>query len=197
MMSELQAESVRAFVAIPLPESVRNGLAHAQSELRALLPPGSIAWTRPGNMHLTLRFLGPVDSVRIPEISQRLQATLAGFGGFELVCERLGCFPDLRFPRVVWAWIHDAQDRLLQLQRRVDSAVGEFATQPAEKRFVGHVTLGRPKRIQRKEAERLSRFVEAAVGRKFGGWRCEVVRLIQSDLTPTGSSYTTLDEFRL
>ena len=197
MTVELQAKPVRAFVAIPLPDSVRNGLALAQGELRELLPPRSVAWTKPDNMHLTLRFLGAVDPERIPEVSQRLQAALAGFGGIELICERLGCFPDLRFPRVVWAWIHDAEGRLAQLYLRVDAAVEEIAIKPAEKRFVGHVTLGRPKQIKRKEAEQISSFVEAAVGRRFGGWRCEIVRLIRSDLTPGGSCYTTLDEFRL
>jgi 2'-5' RNA ligase len=60
-------------------------------------------------------------------MTSRLQTALAGFGEFELVCERLGCFPDLRYPRVVWAWVHDAADRLQHLQAQIETAVGAFS----------------------------------------------------------------------
>lgn len=179
-------------MAISAPTEVLATLAEVQRELKTLLPRHSTAWTKPGNLHLTLRFLGNLSAPAVPELEQRLRAALAGFGAFDLICERLGCFPDLRSPRVVWAWVHDATERLQQLQRRVDAAVREFAGKPAEARFVGHITLARPKQIKRPEAERLAQFLEASVNRRFGNWTTREVWLLRSELSPGGSKYHAL-----
>jgi 2'-5' RNA ligase len=167
-------------------------LIAVQHELKQVLPRNSTAWTRPESMHLTLRFLGNVESTRIPELSEKLGAALAGFGEFDVVCERLGCFPDLRYPRVVWAWVHDAGERLAQLHRRVDEAVQGFAEKPAEERFVGHITLARPRQIKRPDAERLAQFIERAAPRRFGDWRVPSVALIRSQLSVAGASYAEM-----
>ena len=190
-------KTVRAFVAIQLPESVRAALRDVPSELKSIMPVRSTAWARPENMHLTLRFLGDVDAVKLPALSQGFRESLAGSGPLELCCERLGCFPDLRFPRVVWAWVHAAGEQLPELAKRVNLTVAEFAAHPPEDRFVGHVTLGRPKGIRRAEAGELAEFVQRAVTREFGRWICHEVELISSELSPSGSRYTTLDVFPL
>jgi RNA 2',3'-cyclic 3'-phosphodiesterase len=187
----------RTFVAIAVPEEVRTELLAAQHDLQTVLPRQAAAWSKPDNMHLTLRFLGNVAATRVLELTNKLRPALTGFGALELICERLGCFPDLRFPRVVWAWVHDEAERLPQLQLRIEAVVREFAEQPAESRFVGHITLARPKQIKRPEAERLARFVEGAVGRTFGRWRAKEVLLLRSELSPGGSKYVELAGFPL
>lgn len=72
-----------------------------------------------------------------------------------------------------------------------------FAEKPAEARFVGHITLARPKLIKRTAAEEVARFMDGEVATQFGRWRAEAVELIQSELSAQGSRYTTLDLFRL
>ena len=188
----LECKTIRAFVAIRVPETVLAKLGEAQHELKGLLPPRSTAWTKPDNMHLTLRFLGNIVPTSIPELENRLHRALIGSGKLDLICERLGCFPDLRYPRVIWAWVHDANERLQELHRRIDGAVREFAEKPTEARFVGHVTLARPKQIKRPDAERLARFVEAAVLRSFGCWSANEVVLMRSELSSSGSKYHEL-----
>jgi 2'-5' RNA ligase len=190
-------KAIRAFIAIRVPEVVLARLAEVQREIKSLLPPRSTAWTKPDNMHLTLRFLGNVAPTGIPKLEDRLRATLTGFGDLDLICERLGCFPDLRYPRVVWAWVHDANERLQELHRRIDDAVKDFAEQPAEARFVGHITLARPKQIKRPEADQLAHFVESAVNRNFGGWSANEVLLMRSELSSGGSKYHELAQVRL
>lgn len=189
--------SLRLFVALPLPAELVTQLIAVQRELRDVLPPHSTAWVKPINLHLTLRFLGDVNAARVPELEQNLRAGLCAQGELNLVCERLGCFPDLRFPRVVWAWVHAADEQLNHLVQAVETAVAPFAEKPADARFVGHVTLARPKQIRRADAERLARFVEGAATRRFGEWRAGVVELIQSRLGPGGSEYTTLATLNL
>jgi 2'-5' RNA ligase len=185
------------FVAIALPDAVQAALMDVQRELKSVLPRHSTAWTKPESLHLTLRFLGNVESTRIAELAEKLGRGMAGFGEFDLVSERLGCFPDLRYPRVVWAWVHDAGERLAQLQRRVNEAVAGFAEQPAEARFVGHITLARPRQIKRADAGRLARFVSDAVSRKFGDWRVQSVALIRSQLSEAGARYEEVAQVNL
>ncbi len=187
-----EADPCRLFVAVALPAAVKAELNRVQGEMRAVLPPQSASWTKPENMHLTLRFLGKVDGGRVPALRAALSDGVAGFGELDLVCERLGCFPDLRFPRVVWAWVHDAEEKLTALAQQVNNAVAPFAEQPAENSFTGHITLARPKQVRRPEAEKLSAFVKGAVNRQFGSWRVCEVELICSELSPAGSRYTTL-----
>ena len=188
----LESKTIRSFIAIRLPEDVLGALATVQRELKTLLPPRSAAWTKRESMHLTLRFLGNVAPTIVPELEARLRTALAGFGQLDLICERLGCFPDLRRPRVIWAWVHDANERLQELQRRTEAAVREFAEKPAEARFVGHITLARPKQVKRPDAERLARLVENAVNRSFGRWSANEVLLMQSELSSSGSKYYEL-----
>jgi len=180
------------FIALNLPDDVRAALRTVQDELREIVLGKSVAWTRPEAMHLTLRFLGNVDAARVPGLSQRLHAALAGFGGCNLVCERLGCFPDLRYPRVVWAGVTGQADALTRLFHRVNEAVSAFAERPAGKRFTGHVTLARLKQIQRPDAERLATFITGAAQREFGDWTARSVSLMQSQLTQTGAIHTEL-----
>ena len=186
------ANPYRLFIALALPPAVKAELGRVQHELRELLPPHSASWTKLDNLHLTLRFLGDVDPGRVPELEQSFRAAATGIGGLDLLCERLGCFPDLRFPRVVWAWVHDVEEKLTALAQQVNEAVAPFAERTAENSFIGHITLARPKQIKRPDAERLAEFVTGAVTRRFGQWRASEVELIRSELLPAGSRYTTL-----
>jgi 2'-5' RNA ligase len=190
-------QTIRLFIASKVPESVKGLLGQAQREMRERLPQAAISWTKPDSMHLTLRFLGNVEVHCVPELKAAVSDVVSGLSRFELVSERLGCFPDLRFPRVVWAWVHDVDDRLPELVKRLEQVVGRFAEKPSEDRFVGHVTLARIRQIDRTAAGKLARSVEDAITRRFGAWTADTVELIQSELSPSGSRYTTLADFRL
>ena len=191
------AEKLRLFLALPVPSEIKAGLSAAQDELRRLLPPRAASWTRAENMHLTLHFLGDVDGQRVEALVAGVGSAAAGFGELPLVAERLGVFPDLRYPRVVWAWVHDEADRLAELQRRVVAATSEFTCEPAEEKFSGHITLARVKQIKRPQAEIIASFLQDAVNRRFGDWTADHLELIRSELSPDGSRYTRLADFPL
>ena len=182
----------RLFVALRLPDEVRAALKLAQQELRDLISPGGASWPRPEHLHLTLRFLGDVDCRQIDELKSVLQTATGMVGLIELRCERLGCFPDLRRPKVAWAGVHDDEERLTALQHEIEAVTGPFTPQPAEARFIGHVTLARLRRCPRPEVERIAEWVEGAVDRRFGSWQAGEIELIRSELSAGGSRYSTL-----
>jgi RNA 2',3'-cyclic 3'-phosphodiesterase len=182
----------RLFVALPVPVEVKARLAAVQQEVRDLLSPGVASWIRPENTHLTLRFLGNVDVARIAALTASLSTSLKKHRQVHLVSEGLGCFPSLRHPRVLWAGVHDAADQLPGLQQRIVSATNAFTGEPAEERFVGHLTLARIKQIKRAQADTISSFVNASVHRGFGEWRADRVELMRSELSGGGCRYTCL-----
>jgi RNA 2',3'-cyclic 3'-phosphodiesterase len=183
----------RLFIAISLPEPVKDEIEKAQAELRRALPGEFVRWTKREQFHLTLRFLGNVDSQRVSALAESLRNASQEFSSLHLRAERIGFFPDARFPRVIWTWVHDEKESLPVLQAAIESGVREFTTENAEGRFTGHVTLGRVKAIKRPQVEILAQLAERLSKIPFGEWTADKVELIRSELASGGSRYTVLE----
>jgi 2'-5' RNA ligase len=188
--------NLRLFVAIAVPDDIKVRLAALQRELRERLGRSAISWTRPENIHLTLRFLGDVQSHRVGELTSALAAAVAPLAPLRLAVCGLGCFPNTLRPRVLWAGINDEARELGVLARRIAKATESFSNQPAEERFAGHLTLARVRRIGRDGSLALDRFIQETAARALESWRAESVELVRSELHPAGSRYTTLSPTR-
>lgn len=188
-------DSIRAFIALPIPDSVKVEIERVQDELRRALPNRCARWTRRAQFHLTLRFLGNVETVRVPELAEAVRAACSGFPALKLRAERIGCFPDLRFPRVVWVWVHDDGEQLAALQKAVAQAAAPFAVNQPEEKFTGHVTIARTHGIKRPQAEILARLAHGMTGRFFGEWTADEVDLMHSELLPEGARHSVVGTF--
>jgi 2'-5' RNA ligase len=210
--SEGGARALRLFIAITVPDAVKDEIEKAQRELRAAVPGDFIRWTKREQFHLTLKFLGNVAELRVGELIENLRGACAQFAALRLRAERIGYFPDVRFPRVVWVWVHDDKEALPRLQNVIEIGVASFSepagvppasrenaevNSPAGRRrsqetFTGHVTLGRIQRVKRPQAESLAKLARGMAKRFFGEWLAGEVELVRSDLSSKGSRYTTL-----
>ena len=124
---------MRLFAAIRLPEAVRTELAGLAGGL------SGARWSPEENYHLTLRFIGEVDSGFAEDLAEAL-SHVAG-AAFELQIRALGSFGGAR-PRAVWAGVAPSEP-LAALRRRVESALVRAGLPPEERKFTPHVTLGR------------------------------------------------------
>src|SRR4051812_30141329 len=97
---EERMEALRLFVAISLPNGVKDEIEKAQKEMRDALPGNFMRWTNREQFHLTLKFLGNVASSRVAELTEILREACGQFSALRLRAERIGFFPDARFPRV-------------------------------------------------------------------------------------------------
>lgn len=192
-----ESTELRLFIALPIPDPVKDEIERVQDELRAVLPPKSVRWTKREQFHLTLRFLGQVSSQRVPALTGAVRVACSEFAALKLRAERIGCFPSLRFPRVVWVWVHDDAEQLVRLQRNIELAVGDFAEREDDKAFTGHVTIARINSVKRAQAEGLAKLAHALVERRFGEWTADEVRLMRSELLQSGSVHTVLGRFAL
>lgn len=188
---------MRLFIAVALPEQVKDAIEKAQEELRGALAERSVRWTKRGQLHLTLKFLGDVDPERLDALTHAVGRACEGFGGLQLRAGRIGGFPDLRRPRVVWTRVHDERERLPALQRVVEAAAAGFTAEKPEGAFTGHVTLGRCRTIERSQAEILAKLAGGMENRSFGQWTADRIEIIRSEMAPEGSRYTTVAEIPL
>jgi RNA 2',3'-cyclic 3'-phosphodiesterase len=180
-------EQIRAFVAVRLPDSLRRRLAEVQHQLRQALP--DIAWTRPEALHLTLQFLGKIESARLEELRCALEAAAETESPFELELGGIGSFGN----RVIWVGVTRGQETLTRVAEAVRRATEGFSGHEEERAFNAHVTLGRCKRGARGTSAALRKVSAPA----FAPWIVDHFELIRSELSPRGSRYTVLASIKL
>ncbi len=187
---------VRAFVAIESSRALLDALARLQSGLRSA--PGGVAgrWVQPEIAHLTLKFLGDVPSERIADIARALDVTCARRAPFTLQLRGLGCFPNTRRPRVVWAGVHEQSGALRALQRDIELNLEALGYPREGRAFAPHLTLARVRQgAASVEIEALGRSVAAhqpAADVSLAQMLVREVVLFSSDLRPEGPRYTPL-----
>ena len=197
MPDENSAERLRLFVAITIPDAIREEMIRVQRDLKPLVPRSAVRWARPEQFHLTLRFLGDVPSERVGGLRESVRVVCADAPAVPLRAEGVGFFPNARSPRVIWIGISDDENRLVNLQRKIENAVQPFTTEQGGERFAGHVTLGRFKQLNRFDINGLTNESEAMKNRIFGEWTAREIEIIRSELSPTGARYTSLAAFPL
>jgi 2'-5' RNA ligase len=177
---------VRAFVAVEL---TGEGRDRVQALLRKLTSTGaSVRWTRDDQLHLTLKFLGPVDPSCVDSLISSLAAVAAATAPFVLTVTECGGFPSLAHPRVLWAGV--SAPPLAALAQEVDAACVRHGF-PAETRpFHPHVTLGRVRDGRGGIGAEARRILDTAAGGLHGRAPVDDIVLFESQLGPRGARYT-------
>lgn len=183
-MTQRGAGTVRAFVALELPATVRQGLAELMSGLR---PSVGLRFVRPEGIHLTLRFLGDTTPTQLERLSPQLAAAAALCPPAETRVAGLGTFPERGSPRVLWLGV-SVPSPVLTLQAACERAAREAGFPSEEREWRAHLTLGR----WRDRAER-PELPEADLGTA----RLDSLVVFRSDLRPDGAVYTPLLRFGL
>jgi len=183
---------MRLFIAVSVPERVKDEIERAQTELRRALAKERVRWVGRAQFHLTLKFLGEVDPLRLEALTLALRPACEGIGALRLGAAGVFVIPELRRPRLIWVAVEEMQHRLAQLHRAVEAAAAQFTSEEPEPAFKGHITLARCKAIARPRIDLLATLAKAMVERPFGEWTAETIEVVRSELGPGGSRYTTL-----
>ena len=183
--SRKTGDSIRTFVCIEIPACVRERISRLQRDLSRT--DAQISWTKPSNIHLTLKFLGDVTRSRIERVTRAVERAASSITPFEIEVGGAGCFPSPRSPRVLWIGLAGLPDSLRQLHARIeDELYGEGFPREA-KRFSPHLTIARvrtPKNANRIAEELLATGFESEM------FQAREVIVMRSELNPSGSAYT-------
>lgn len=190
-------EEIRSFIAIELPEEVKCGLLMVQNRLKSA-DPDYAKWVAPSGIHLTLKFLGNVNSDKIASVIQAMRQAAKSVSPFHLELNGLGAFPNLRRVQIVWAGIIGDLDTLNTLQSNLETALIPSGFQAEMRPFTPHLTLAR----MRDNATPLQR---QALGEAISKTKFEsqmiihvgCLSLMKSQLTRAGAIYSCLSSVEL
>ena len=187
---------IRAFIAINLPAEVRANLAELQRELKSALPGDGVRWTKPEQIHLTLKFLGDIAVDSLEDLKVSVQRAGEGIAPFSLHAESLGVFPDSQKPRVIWTDVSGDTDILRRLQEQIERETGAWRT--AEQRiFQPHLTLARVRSLKPDGTAVLREKIRAHTAAQFDSWHVGQIDLMQSKLSSGGAEHSQLAGFPL
>jgi len=178
---------MRLFIAIEIPKEIKDELHKLQNELRRA--GAEVSWTRPENIHLTLRFLGEVGEYQLEELKRLCVETAAEFHSFKLQLKDTGYFPGFRNPRVLWVGLAGQVSAAGEVQKRLEEGLISIGFDQEDKPFKPHLTIGRVK-----SGKNVKPLVAASDMYPLPELPFEVgeIVLMKSELQSAGAQYTPL-----
>lgn len=170
---------MRLFIAINIPETVQDKIAHLYSPEQVRL-----RWTPLHQLHLTLVFIGEQPQDRMDEIIDTIaeisfpeqSITITGSGYFK--------------SGIAWLGVQETPE-LLALQRKLYRALSNIGVVLENRRFKPHITLARCKQISPELAQSIE-----LLGLGFNSqFSANSFELISSYLKPEGVDYQCEAEF--
>ena len=194
---------IRAFLAIELSPELRAALSAIQQDLtrrleRAVDRHVRIGWAQPASMHLTVKFLGDTPEDTLAALRPAIEQVAAGHPAILVPIARIGAFPRLQQPRVLWAgplesWEQGREAvRVQALSQAVEAACQAVGLAPEGRPFSPHVTLARIKEGERQVGQALAQSGVLDQPVTMGMLSIKRLIMMKSELRPTGPVYSML-----
>lgn len=184
---------IRSFLAIELSRDVKEKIKRLQEDLKSLN--ADVRWVNPENIHLTLKFFGNVEESSIELIIRAVVEPAHLISPFNVKIQKLGAFPNLKNPRVIWIGLLDGKGILIPFQKELEKGFERIGFKSEDRPFQPHLTLGRMRSNRGKDS--LVKSLKIHSDEEFGELRVEKIMLFKSDLRPEGPIYTPLGEVKL
>jgi len=185
------AAEIRAFLALEIPDEVREAIAALQQALRRELP--DARWVRPEGIHLTVKFLGERPRAEVVDLATELAPRLAGLGPVTVAVGGTGFFPSEARPRV--AWVGGRTDGAAALVQQVEEVAAARGWEREARPWSLHLTLARLRRPWPRGA--VERFLAAGRELRLEPFRCDELVLFRSTLGPGGARYDVVSRMLL
>ena len=192
--TDLGDETWRIFCAVALSRDLHERLITHINRIREAVPDARGSWSRADNIHLTLKFLGDISLVQVEKVSEAASCSVENFAPFKIVLEQTGVFPKLGSSRVLWIGVNDLEGKLDQVHALLEDECARAGFPRESRPFHPHLTLARLRQPQ--DAGTLA---SAHKAMKFESAEIAVSELlvIRSELSTTGSHYTTISQHPL
>ncbi len=179
--------TVRSFLAINLSPETCLEIQEAVSRWSYLGK--GVKWVKPGNIHLTVKFLGNLIEDQVARVSKILRIICAGTVPFELELGSPGVFPNLRNPRILWLGLNGQLDCLEEFRNHIEKTLAAQGFEADNRPFIPHITIGRIKG-KPPSREGLARFLRSGTAGHVS--IVDKLYFYQSRLKPAGPVYTPL-----
>jgi len=180
----------RLFIAADISNEARKFASNMIASLRADFPVNAVSWSKPENLHITIKFLGETEEAAENRLIERLSSIAASYQTFNLRLEK----PEMLGKRVVSVAVRSDSPTVFSLEMVIDTELVRLGFPREGRRFHPHLTLAR---IRQPEGTHLftKRFLKTQIEPLSFDVR-EIV-LYESELRPGGSIYRKVDTFKL
>ena len=134
---------VRSFLAVELSEVQKREVLSFLNRVRDDMP--GFRFVAPENLHLTLHFFGSVPAKEIELIRLFSKKVASLFSPLHLSLGRVGGFPSLERPNIIWLEVEEHAGKLLSLQKAIQGEVRTLGFEIEARPFQPHATIGRVK----------------------------------------------------
>jgi 2'-5' RNA ligase len=180
---------LRTFIGLDLGKPIRDRLVVLQEKLAA--GASEVKWVEPDNLHVTLLFLGEVDQRAVIDVCRAAEQAAAAIAAFPLTVAGVGCFPNARRPRILWAGVSAGAAETIALHDALEAPLLELGCYRREERkFTPHVTLGRIR--GERSVQGLDNVIAKQQAWQGGETTIAEVQVMSSELTRDGPKYTVL-----
>ena len=176
---------MRAFIAVPLPEELREKVQTLQERIE--MTDADIKFVGPDELHYNLKFLGEITAEQTEQLKALLNGVASQFEPFNLHAAGFGAFPSKSYARVVWIGAKAGSQELKAMVELLDLKLGEMGFKKEERPFEPHLTVGRV-RSSRNKPELLVLLRELE-NLDIGAFEVRNIVLFESKLGPQGPTY--------
>jgi len=189
-------EKIRSFIAIELSEELKQALHRLQEQLKSGQVPAK--WVDPDSMHLTLKFLGNINTEKIESITVAMSEAVKGIHPAQIASGKLGVFPNPRRVQIVWVGLNDEVSILRELHQRIETNFKPLGFTAETRPFTPHLTLARVRDYATPEQRQtLGRLITSTDITFTHRMNIDSVHLMKSQLTPGGAIYTKISTVTL
>jgi len=187
---------MRVFIAIELPQDIKERLSRLQDKLKG--SGADVRWVNPGNIHLTLRFLGEINEESLGKVDGMIREVAKGKPKIKVNLSGLGLFPDTNHPKVIWAGVKEGDSEIKIIAKEIEEKLLGLGIPKEERPFSSHITIGRVKSSVNKERllEGLDR-LEGEFREKGFDFAADKITIFKSSLLCGGPVYEALKEITL
>lgn len=190
MRKQQEQSTKRLFIAINLPDKIKEQIAGLLQNLAKNNKKKPIKWIRGNGLHITLHFLGYADGMLEEQVKLAMQSFSGKFGGFEFVLGGIGSFPNLTSPRVIFLECEQTNGKsVFKLQELLGKKLIQLGIAVGERLWKPHITLGRVK-------EKCDFKIEDCAVEPLN-FSVSSFELMESRLTPQGAEYKKIISYKL
>ena len=191
MREERDNSDKRLFIAIDIPENTKKSIYSFTSDLFG--NDSGIKIVPASNVHVTLKFLGNINTGKIGKIESAVKISADSLKSFRYrITGRVNAFPNLRSARVIYLEIGDGRLQISKIYNILENNLSKIKIRKEGRKFTPHITIGRIR--GKKDIEKpVSGQLECPAD-----WMdCLDITLFESKLKPYGAEYSIISKFNL
>ncbi len=177
---------MRTFVALDLPETIKEDVSGVINNFRSLCPYG-VNWVPRENLHITFQFIGDTKEEDLSEIADFLETSFSFLSKLLFTNPKLEILPG-RDPKIIWIGLENNDHLIQKTSKRLKNELRKMGYRIDSRHLRFHITLGRiKKRLPENTVEQI-----LTTELKINSFEVSKAVLYKSLLRPQGPRYIEL-----